>query len=82
MEWPAVVTAISTTAIAALLVLPAVVSFLLFRDLKRAVRALEWLGDTVQREVLPAVHSARGFAEQASQMAAKIRGEVDGLVET
>jgi hypothetical protein len=82
MEWPAVLTAVSTAAIAVLLALPAVASFLLFRELRRAVRALERFGDTVQREVLPAVQSARGVAEQATQIAAKIRGEVDGLVET
>jgi len=82
MEWPAIVTAVSTAVIAVLLALPAVASFLLFRELRRAVRALERFGDTVQREVLPAVQSARGIADQATQIAATIRGEVDGLVET
>src|SRR5258705_575324 len=82
IPWTDVVTAISAAVIAILLALPAVASFLLFRELRRAVRALERFGDTVQREVLPAVQSARGIADQATQIAAKIRGEVDGLVET
>lgn len=82
MEWPAVVTAIATAAIAVLLALPAVASFLLFRELRRAVGALERFGETLQRDVLPAVQSIRGISEQATQIATKVRGEVDGLVET
>src|SRR6185503_15026840 len=81
VEWPAVVTAISTAAIALLLALPAVASFLLIRELRRAVRALEQFGETVQREVLPAVQATRGIVDQASQIAASVRGEVDGLVQ-
>lgn len=82
MEWPAVVTAISTAAIALLLALPAVASFMLFRELRRAVGALERFGDTIQREVVPAIQSARGIAEQATQIATTVRTEVNGLVET
>lgn len=82
MEWTAVVTAISTAAIALLLALPAVASFFLFGELRRAVRTLEKFADTLQREVLPAVQSVRGISEQATQITTKIRSEVQGLVET
>lgn len=82
MEWPAVVTAISTAAIAILLSFPAVASFLFIRELRRAVRAMEQFGETVQQEVLPAVQATRGIVEHASQIAASVRGEVDGLVQT
>jgi hypothetical protein len=82
MEWPAVVTALSTAAIAILLALPAIASFLLFRELRRAVVTLEKFGDTLQKEVVPAVQSARQVAEQATQMAATVRTEVEGITET
>lgn len=82
MEWPAVVTAISTAVIALLLALPAVASFLLIRELRRAVRTMERFGETVRNEVLPAVQATRGIVDQASQIAASVRGEVDGILQT
>ena len=82
MDWPEVVTAISTAVIAILLALPAVASFFLFRELRRAVRTLERFGDTLEKEVVPAVQSARGVVEQASQVAVTVRTEVEGMAET
>ena len=82
MEWTAVVTAISTAAIAVLLALPAIATFFLFSELRRAVRTLERFGDALQREVLPAIQSVRGISEQATLITTKIRTEVEGLVET
>jgi len=82
VEWTAVVTAISTAAIAVLLALPAIATFFLFSELRRAVRTLERFGDALQREVLPAIQSVRGISEQATLITTKIRTEVEGLVET
>ncbi|MBI4421755.1 MAG: hypothetical protein HY560_13095 [Gemmatimonadetes bacterium] len=82
MQWPEIVTALSTLAIAILLALPAVASFLLFRELRRAVSALERFGVVLEQDVVPAVHSARDVIEQASQVAATVRTEVEGMAET
>jgi len=82
MEWPAVVTAIATATIAILLALPAIASFLLFRELRKAMRTLEKFGETIQRDVVPVIQSARGIAEQATQIATTVKTEVGGLVET
>lgn len=82
MEWPQVVTALSTAAIALLLALPAVASFLLFGELRRAVRALERFGDTLEKEVVPTVQSARNVVQQASHVAVTVRTEVEGMAET
>ncbi len=82
MPWTDVVTAISTAFIAILLALPAVASFLLFRELRRAVTALERFGDTLQKEIVPAIQSARGVVEQATQLATTVKGEVEAVVET
>jgi methyl-accepting chemotaxis protein len=82
MQWTDVVTAISTAVIAVLLALPALASFFLFRELRRAVTALERFSDTLQKEIVPAVHSARSMLEQASQVAGTVRGEVEAIVDT
>jgi hypothetical protein len=82
MEWPAVVTALSTAAIAMLLALPAIASFLLIAQLRRAVKAAERFGTLLQQEVMPAIQSARRLADQASEMGDAVKGEVSGIVET
>src|SRR4051794_22598725 len=82
MPWTDVVTALSTAVIAILLALPAVASFLLFRELRRAVTAIERFGDTLQKEIVPAVQAARGAVDQTGQMAGTIRGEVEAVIET
>jgi hypothetical protein len=82
MPWTDVVTAISTAFIAILLSLPAIASFLLFRELRKAVVALERFSDTIQQEVVPAIQSARGIVDQATQLAGNIKGEVDAIVDT
>lgn len=82
VEWTAVVTAISTAAIALLLALPALASFFLFSEVRRAIKTMDRFADTLQREVLPAIQSVRGISEQATQITTKIRSEIDGLVET
>jgi hypothetical protein len=82
MPWTDVVTAISTAVIAVLLALPALASFFLFRELRKAVGALERISDTLQKEIVPAVQSARGIVEQATQMAGTVKGEVEAIVET
>src|SRR5688572_21610867 len=82
MPWTDVVTAISVALIAILLALPAVASFLLFRELRRAVTVIERFGETLQKEIVPAVQSARGVVEQATQVAGTVKTEVDAVVET
>jgi hypothetical protein len=82
MQWTDVVTALSTAFIAILLALPALASFFLFRELRRAVTALERFSDTIQKEIVPAVQSARGVVEQATQVAASVKGEVEAIVDT
>jgi hypothetical protein len=82
MPWTDVVTAISVAIIAILLALPAVASFLLFRELRRAVTAIERFGETLQQEIVPAVQSARGVIEQATQLAGTVKGEVDAVLDT
>jgi hypothetical protein len=82
MPWTDVVTALSTAVIAILLALPAVASFLLFRELRRAVTAIERFGDTLQKEIVPAVQAARGVVDQTGQMAGTIKGEVEAVIET
>ena len=59
MQWPEVVTAVATAVIALLLAFPALASFLLFRELRRAVSTLERFGDTIEKEIMPTVKSAR-----------------------
>jgi hypothetical protein len=82
MPWTDVVTAISTAVIAVLLALPALASFLLFRELRRAVRALERFSETLHKEIVPALQSARGVVEQANQLAGTVRSEVDAVIQT
>ena len=82
MPWTDVVVAISTAIIAILLALPAVAVCFLFRELRRAIALLERSADTLQREIVPAVHSVRSVLEQATQVAGTVRTEVEGVVET
>lgn len=82
MQWTDVVTAISTAVIAILVALPALASFYLFRELRRAVTALERFADTIQKEIVPAVQSARTVVEQATQVAGRVKGEVEAIVDT
>ncbi|MBI4502947.1 MAG: hypothetical protein HY700_17520 [Gemmatimonadetes bacterium] len=82
MPWTDVVVAISTAIIAVLLALPAVASFFLFRELRRAVALLERAADTLQQEIVPAVQSVRGVVEQATQVAGTVRGELEAVVDT
>jgi len=82
MQWTDVVTALSTAIIAILLALPALASFLLFRELRKAVKALEGFSETIQKEVIPAIQSAKGIVEQATQVAGTVKGEVQAIVET
>jgi hypothetical protein len=82
MPWTEVVIAISTAIIAILLVLPALASFFLFREFRRAVTLLERSADTLQKEIVPALQSVRGVLEQARQVAGSVRGEIDAVVDT
>jgi hypothetical protein len=82
MEWPAVVTALSTALIALMLAIPAVAALLLIIQLRRAVKAVERFSGTLQQEILPAVQSARRVAEQATQVGETVKGEVSGVIDT
>src|SRR5687768_4232650 len=82
MPWTDVVTAISTAVIAILLSLPAIACFFLFRELRKAVVALEGFSATIQQEVVPAIQSARGIVDQATLLAGNIKVEVEGIVGT
>jgi hypothetical protein len=82
MEWPAVVTAISTALIAVLLALPAVASFLLLVKLRDVVKTVQRFSGVLQQEVLPVVQSARRIADQATAVGDTVRSEVSGMVDT
>src|SRR5437870_4503989 len=82
MPWTDVVIAISTASIAILLAFPAFASFLFIRELGRAVALLERSAATLEKEIMPAIRSARGVMEQARQAAGTVRTEVDAVVNT
>jgi uncharacterized protein YoxC len=82
MPWTQVVIAISTAIIAILLTLPALASFFLFRETRRAVALLERSAETLQKEIVPSLQSARGLLQQANQVAGTVRGEIEAVVGT
>ena len=82
MQWTDVVIALSTAAIAILLAVPAIASFFLFRELRKSIRALEGFAQTLQKEVVPAIQSARAVVQQGTELAGTVKGEVDNIVES
>jgi hypothetical protein len=82
MQWTDVVTALSTALIALLLALPALASFILLRELRRAVKSLEGFASTLQKDIVPAVQQARTMVEEATQVAGSVKGEVQAIVAT
>ena len=82
MPWTDVLTALSTAAIAITLGCYAVGSILVFRELRRAAVTIERVGETLQREILPAMQSARTVMEQVTNVAGSVQAEVDAVVET
>ncbi len=82
MEWPAVVTAISTAAIAILIALPMFASLPLLRDARRVVGSLQRLTETLNTHASPALQSARSAVDEAKRMVETVRMEVEGVAGT
>lgn len=82
MEWPAVVTAVSTTVIALVALVLGFGILFLFRDFSRTMASLERLLRSLETDARPALESARQVAEAANKVVGSLRSEVDGIVDT
>jgi hypothetical protein len=82
LEWTAVVTALSTAAIALLIAVPAVASVFVFAELKRAIAAMHRLVETLNRDAGPALQTARQAIDDAGTMVTSLRGEVEQIAGT
>lgn len=82
MEWPAVVTAISTAAIAVVMLGIGVVILSLLGPMRRVTGAVGRFVETLERSTQPAIESVRSTIEQANQVVRNVGKEVDGFVET
>ena len=82
MEWTAVVTALSTAAIALLIAVPAVAAVLVFAELKQAIAAMHRLVEALNRDATPALETARRAIADAGSMVTSLKGEMDSITGT
>jgi uncharacterized protein YoxC len=82
MGWAPVVTAIATAVIALIAVGFVVFSLPLLRQASRTGAALERLLNVIEKDSQPLIENARSVVAEASQVAVKLRSEIDGVVET
>ena len=82
MEWASIVTAISTAAIAVVVVGLGVFAMPLVRSIGRLSGILERLLVSLERDAVPLLESTKSMVSEANQVAAKLRDEVDGIVDT
>src|SRR3989304_3867227 len=79
MGWT-VLTAVSVTVIALLMLGFTIGALLLMRDLRRALERIGEVSRMLEQDGRPALLSVRSAAEDASKVVASVRGEVDGIV--
>jgi uncharacterized protein YoxC len=82
MEWPAVVTAVSTAVIAVVMLGVLVVILALVGHMKRVTKAAAKFVDTLERSAQPAIESVRSTIEQANRVVQSVGKEVEGFVDT
>ncbi len=82
MDWAPIVTAISTAAIAVVAIGLTVFAMPLFRSVGRLSATLDQLLVSLERDAVPLLESTKSMVSDASQVAAKLRDEVDGIVDT
>ena len=82
MEWASVVTAISTAAIAVVVVGLGVFAMPRVRSIGRLSGTLERLLVSLERDAVPLLESTKSMVSEANQVAAKLRDEVDDIVDT
>ena len=81
MEWPAVLTAISTTVIAIAAVGVGLMAMPLLRQSTRTAAALQSLSDRLERDSGPLLDTARSVANDAREVSAKLRREMENVVD-
>lgn len=82
MGWADALTAISTAAIALMLVIVGLVSIFFLLHLRKVIAGLEALTKTLDQDGKPAIQSLRALIGDASTVVATVKTEVDGLAET
>jgi ElaB/YqjD/DUF883 family membrane-anchored ribosome-binding protein len=82
MGWAEVLTALSTAAIALMLIGACAAFLFLMRDVRKLMAELESLTKTLGADGKPAVESLRTMIADASGVVATVKTEVDGLVDT
>jgi len=80
MGWT-VLTSVSVTVIALLMLGLTVGAMLLMRDLRRALERVGDVSRLLEQDGRPALLSMRSAAEDASKMVATVRGELDGIAD-
>ena len=82
MDWAPVLTAIATSAIAVVAIGFAAFAVPLLRQAARVSTGLERLLTGWERDARPLLESTKSIVTEASQVAVKLRTEVDGIVTT
>ncbi len=82
MEWPAVLTAVSTMLIALMMLVLGVGGIVFMRDLVKLLNRLESAVGSLEHDARPALESARRAADEANKMFGTLRGEIDAVADT
>jgi uncharacterized protein YoxC len=82
MGWAETLTALSTAAIALMLIVFGVVAVSLLRDLRKRLTILDTVSKTLDEDGKPAIKSIRGMIDDASGVVTTVKEEVDGLAAT
>ena len=81
MGWTDVVTAISTTIVAVILVFVLIVLVGRLREARHLIASIERVVHSLDRDARPAIDAARGMIDDAAKVMASVRAEVDGYAE-
>ncbi len=82
MGWAEVLTALSTAAIALVLVGTCVALILMLREVRTLLVHLKAFAKTMEADGTPAIQSLRTMISDASGVVATVKEEVDGLADT
>ena len=82
MDWAPVVTAIAVAIIAVIALGLVMYAVPLLRQVSRTSAALERFLASIERDARPLLENARSMVSEASQVASKLRSEIDGVIET
>jgi len=82
MDWAQIVTAISTAAIAGVVIGLTIFAMPMFRIVGRLSGTLERLLVGLENDAVPLLESTKSLVSEANKVAVSLRTEVDGIVDT